>query len=381
VLAGLATGCIRDREFRCEVATDCAHVRPGATCEPDGHCSFTDEACPSGRRYGELSGDRAGACVALPADGGPDQPDATPACSLAESGPVVVSQDGQIVENLHIVADGTAGIQVLGYDEVTIRNVWIEHAGGAGIELYGVDHLTIEDVLIEQVGETARGCPADDFEADSIHGSEAMNLTIHRARLRRGSDLVELHGAPGASLRQIQGEDPAGRAAGCVELYDSHGASLAGFSCVSDPATSCTANAVRADLSSDVTIRDGLVRGQAPDFADATGILFTEGDDHLIGGGLVEDLDVVGTHGSCFQGEPSRDVVWRGVNCRDPACDGAFVAWVANGDSSDNRIESSVYTGECLVLLAAPTEAFELIDATPADVAPRAPLDLGFCWE
>ena len=44
------------------------------TCEPSGYCSFPDPFCPSGRRYGELSGALAGVCV----DPGPPAPSAPP---------------------------------------------------------------------------------------------------------------------------------------------------------------------------------------------------------------------------------------------------------------------------------------------------------------
>lgn len=40
--------------FECQTTEDCAG-RPGGSCEASGHCSFPDETCPSGRRYGEFA--------------------------------------------------------------------------------------------------------------------------------------------------------------------------------------------------------------------------------------------------------------------------------------------------------------------------------------
>jgi hypothetical protein len=69
LLVGLAgaAGCRQVPDaFRCEAPTDCVDVDGLAgTCEPDGACSFPDEACPSGRRYGEHGeAELAGGCVA-----------------------------------------------------------------------------------------------------------------------------------------------------------------------------------------------------------------------------------------------------------------------------------------------------------------------------
>lgn len=40
--------------FQCLTTEDCAG-RPGGSCETTGFCSFPDETCPSGRRYGEFA--------------------------------------------------------------------------------------------------------------------------------------------------------------------------------------------------------------------------------------------------------------------------------------------------------------------------------------
>jgi hypothetical protein len=55
--------CLQRPSFECTQSSECSGVGAGAVCEADGFCSFTDEACDSGRRYGELSGPNAGECV------------------------------------------------------------------------------------------------------------------------------------------------------------------------------------------------------------------------------------------------------------------------------------------------------------------------------
>lgn len=57
-LLGVVTWCASScaaTTFQCSDTGECAG-RPGGVCEPTGWCSFPDDACPSGRRYGEFSG-------------------------------------------------------------------------------------------------------------------------------------------------------------------------------------------------------------------------------------------------------------------------------------------------------------------------------------
>lgn len=55
-LAGLGTGCPSTEVFVCISDDDCNSQTDGQ-CEPTGFCSFPDEACATGRRYGEAAGD------------------------------------------------------------------------------------------------------------------------------------------------------------------------------------------------------------------------------------------------------------------------------------------------------------------------------------
>ena len=59
VVAGCGTP-----SFHCLDASDCKDGGAMGTCEPNGFCSFPDDYCPSGRRYGEHAGaGLANACV------------------------------------------------------------------------------------------------------------------------------------------------------------------------------------------------------------------------------------------------------------------------------------------------------------------------------
>lgn len=62
VLALAPAGCSRDPAFLCSEDADC---NQSGQCEMDGNCSFLDEDCPSGRRYGKL-GDALHASMCVP---------------------------------------------------------------------------------------------------------------------------------------------------------------------------------------------------------------------------------------------------------------------------------------------------------------------------
>ena len=59
VVVGLLCAC-NTTGFVCEQSDQCGD---SGTCEPIGYCSFPDDGCESGRRYGEHGGRFAGVCV------------------------------------------------------------------------------------------------------------------------------------------------------------------------------------------------------------------------------------------------------------------------------------------------------------------------------
>lgn len=73
-------GCAGGGEFTCADDQACAGVGPGARCEANGWCSYEDEACADGRRYGDHAGDGLGGlCVGEePATGGTSTSGPTP---------------------------------------------------------------------------------------------------------------------------------------------------------------------------------------------------------------------------------------------------------------------------------------------------------------
>jgi hypothetical protein len=84
----LATGCATHMGFACEADAQCVHDGVAGTCEVDvGVCSFPDDGCTSGRRYGALGGGSvAGMCVPdSGASGGSTSEGADPTSSTSTS--------------------------------------------------------------------------------------------------------------------------------------------------------------------------------------------------------------------------------------------------------------------------------------------------------
>lgn len=64
LVLGLLLGGCPSGIFSCSDDSHCEGVGANGQCEANGYCSFSDDTCPGGRRYGELSGSEfAGECV------------------------------------------------------------------------------------------------------------------------------------------------------------------------------------------------------------------------------------------------------------------------------------------------------------------------------
>ena len=63
VLAGFSVACFGRPTYECSDEAQCVVGGVMGVCEPDGLCSYADDGCPSGQRYGPYAGDKAEACV------------------------------------------------------------------------------------------------------------------------------------------------------------------------------------------------------------------------------------------------------------------------------------------------------------------------------
>ncbi len=72
-----AAGCVKLDSYQCAQSSECQNGGEPGTCEPEGVCSFPDDECSSGKKYGALAGAQSGQCVGMVSDTG-DQPTVSP---------------------------------------------------------------------------------------------------------------------------------------------------------------------------------------------------------------------------------------------------------------------------------------------------------------
>lgn len=78
-LLGGGAGCLGGDAFLCESDDVCQQAGVSGLCQPSGYCSFPDDACPSGQRYGDhAGGSLAGICVDASNEGTGSSSDGTP---------------------------------------------------------------------------------------------------------------------------------------------------------------------------------------------------------------------------------------------------------------------------------------------------------------
>ncbi|MEM7155690.1 MAG: right-handed parallel beta-helix repeat-containing protein [Myxococcota bacterium] len=352
VLALPASGC--HRSFLCAENAQCHLGGTHGRCEATGFCSFPDDACASGHRYGEhASADLAHQCADAMVAGGTDSSSGAPSIDqsidesdgstgsttgdgttddgttttgiptdcppLVESGPLVVKAHGEMIEGLRITAAGVPAISVSGFDDVVIRNCEIHHDGGPGISFAAAHRLTIEDVVI--VHDREEPGAHEHRNQANITGSNSEETVIERVRVTRGSTGIELAATPGARLTDIEGHDIRGPGppASFIHLSGSDDAVIDGFSIVNPLDTGRPGNLVELHESSNVTVRNGLLDGHNAEFG--YGVVFQQTSGQHAGG-LVEDVDTLRMTNGSFSGFPAAfDLVFRRTRARQNICE------------------------------------------------------------
>lgn len=130
-VALLALGaCGSAGSYEC-VTADACDSAAGGVCEPSGYCSYADERCDSGRRFGQLAGAQRGECVALGSevDGGareptpdaaPVEPDAACVVQLLGDPGFDLEDGGWLTWTTGTNPLVVAGSDALVHDEVTV---------------------------------------------------------------------------------------------------------------------------------------------------------------------------------------------------------------------------------------------------------------------
>lgn len=304
-------------------------------------------------------------------------------CALAPSGPLTTEREGQVIENLRIVAEGEPAV-VVQHSGVVLRNLEVRHQGGPGILIEGADDVSLEDVSIENDGAPESG-PLENDGGSNVTCQGSARLRVHRARVARGSSGFYLEDCPSAHLSEVFGEDlrgpfPRGQ---FVRFQRSAEGLLEDFAAVNG-ATSWPGNIVHVSESANVVVRRGLIDGN--NWPQGHGVLFS-GPGAV---GLVEDVDAIRMGNGCFSSYSGEDgSVFRRTRCRENICSdqgrgaptSGGILWSADENHTAVRVEDSTYFAACNAGLVWPESAFATLELTEADFPLRSAPELTFCWE
>ena len=306
---------------------------------------------------------------------------------LTCSGPVVVTQDNQVIEDLHIEADGETGVTNPGYWGTILRRLFIEHQNAPGINLGGTN-LLVEDVDVVHVGAPASG--PNSSEVNNIYINAGRNVLVRRARLKGGSAGVYMVNSSNLRLEQIEGHDfrgptPRGQ---FVQWGWCDNVLLEDFSSECAGEIAWTEDNISVFQTSNAVIRRGLLDGN--NSPSGIGVMF----EHVAGqhsNGLVEDVDAIHMGNGAFSAYPGHNVTFRRVRSKDNICEsqqgrGApssnALVFAGHPDSTGLRLEEAKYFNLCNPAnILWDANAFTFIDKIEEDFVPRAPIRLVFPWE
>ncbi len=334
---------------------------------------------------GSGTGGSAGSGTGGSAGGGAGGSAGAASCSLVESGPVQITQDGQLVQGLRITSTSGPAIDTRGFDNVIVRNVEIRHAGGEGIRVTGSSDVLLDHVSVEHTGAPASGANSS---ADLLNIScyQSPRLTVSHARLTRGSSGIYLHECASSKLSFIEGHDfrgpfPRGQ---LVQWNDSSDGLLEDFS-VENPVGSWPEDNVNVYKSLNAMIRRGLVDGN--NSPSGVGVIF-DGDSST---GRVEDVDAVRMGNGCFSNYAGADGnVFLRTRCRENICTDQgrgtpgsnALMWAGKPGLTQLRVEASSYYAACNPgNIVWPQDSFAVHEVTEEDFTLRAPIRVSLCWE
>ncbi len=302
------------------------------------------------------------------------------------SGPITVTGNGQLIQNLIITSTNGPAITINGFSGAIINNVVIHHNGGQGIAVAFAPGTTITnaDIIFDGAPPAGADPSTNDNNIDCLKSSR---LTVTNVRLTRGSSGIYLNQCPHSALSAIEGHDqrgpfPRGQ---LVQWDNSDHGTLTNFSDENSVATSWTEDNVNIYQSHHIRIASGLVDTNNSPSGD--GVIA----DNASGDVAVEDVDAVHQSNGCFAayGGGEFNVTFRHTRCRDTVCTlprgnplSGSLAWGLDPKAIKGalNIEHSIYANLCnpgnLVFDA---DQANILQLEQSNFAPKPPLRVTLC--
>jgi|GEM_PF-2933781 len=228
--------------------------------------------------------------------------------NLTSSGPIIVRNNGQVIENLKITAgtETDCAIKINNFSDVTIRNVEIAHAN-VGICAYDSPGVTISTAKIYSTSAPERGphclhgetyCDSTNRDgranADSrlnIRFVRSGNSTVEFAELDKGGSGVSAVSSPNVEIHDLRCLDARGPypRGNCVQFAGSNNGVLKNFYSLNIKDVSHELDNINMFNSDNAHISHGLLDGSFS--INGVGIIADSGSDDL----TITDVDFVRT--------------------------------------------------------------------------------------
>ena len=305
--------------------------------------------------------------------------------------PIVISSNGQVVEDVKIVASNSNAITINGFSDVIIRNCEIEYTGPYhGINFFNADNLRIENTSVTYTNAPQSGA-LPNANRNCIDGFKSQNIIISNVRLEDGSTGIRLNQCDNSLMQFIEGYNfrgpfPRGQ---LVQFDKCIGGTLQDFSVINDSNISWTEDNVSIFKSGGQVIQRGFIDGN--NSPSGVGILFedqSEPDARGGIGGTVKDIDLINMgNGACSSVDGAGNVTFENIRIKQMICtdqgrglpkSGAlpFSGFGTEEGLGGNKIVNSIVFDPCKgEQTVYPTDKFEVIEIeTDEDFTPRTPI-------
>lgn len=311
-----------------------------------------------------------------------------------DSGPIIVTENNQRIENLHIKTSNQHGIEINGFTGVVISNCIIEYTGAyMGIKFAKADNLTIENCSIKYSNAPISG-PLPDATRNCIEGFDTENLVITHVKVEDGSTGIRLDQCDESALTFIEGHNMRGPfPRGQLVQYDKCiGGLLENFSVINDREIAWTEDNISIYKSAGQQIKKGLIVGN--NSPSGVGVMFE--DQNTEGarggtGGLVEDVDFLEMgNGVASSVEGSGNVTFNRLRAKQIICGdlgqdrgqpgSKSLVFAAFDTSGGNKIIDCIVYESCNPTnIVWPEYNFDIIDyRNDIDFEPRSAIVLDF---
>lgn len=334
--------------------------------------------------------------------------------TLMQSGPVTVTSDNQIIENLHITAGSGdhCAIVAQNFNNVTLRNLKIDHAN-IGICSQDANGLQITDVMFDSTSTPSAGphCQHGVSGCKFTKSDWADPDTRLAVRLLRTPsaklDRIQVDGASGGMFlyqsdgievndvvcTDIRGPYPRGQ---CVQFVQSSNSSLKNFYTKIWKDQSRSEDNVNMYQSDNVSVSEGFIDGNYS--INGVGVIADTGSDNA----HVKNIDLINTTvvavsvWSNDENNVGENFLAENIRVKDTHCESRDnlvpssqgLVFGAHPNSDNPRFVNSTYFNHCRETHSwcAPgsscrTGSGGSFDVREEDFTPRARLQLIFPWQ